>query len=159
MTAFGSSSMLVQLGTQIRDQGETMLVGALAGTTALGYWTVARRFVGVVVDLFASVVGMVAHPVFAKLQDDTTRLSRASSRASAPKDFTTAFPPRASASTPPIRVPSVSPSTAPYPATSPQRTSAWPPSNADAASRPSSPALPWRRPRPPSNEPLWPPHR
>ncbi|WP_432537486.1 lipopolysaccharide biosynthesis protein [Kineococcus arenarius] len=77
MTRFGASALLVQLGQQTRDQGESLLVGAVTGTTALGHWTVARRFVGVVVDLFSSVVNVVAQPVFAKVRDDRRQLARA----------------------------------------------------------------------------------
>ncbi|WP_432490920.1 lipopolysaccharide biosynthesis protein [Kineococcus auxinigenes] len=77
MTRFGASALLVQLGQQTRDQGESLLVGAVTGTTSLGHWTVARRFVGVVVDLFSSVVNVVAQPVFAKVRDDRRQLARA----------------------------------------------------------------------------------
>jgi len=83
LTRFGGTAVLVQLGQQVRDQGESLLVGAVAGTTSLGYWTVARRFVGVVVDLFSSVVNVVAQPVFAKLRDDRSGLARAIGTSSA----------------------------------------------------------------------------
>lgn len=83
MTSYGSKTLLVSLASALRSQGEVFIIGALAGPVVLGYWAVAGRLVSVVVDVFASVVGAVAHPVFARLQDDPARLARAlgSSRA------------------------------------------------------------------------------
>lgn len=83
MVGFGSPALLVQLVHQVREQAEGMLIGSLAGVTALGYWSVARRFVGVVVDLFSSVINVVARPVFARVKDDPARLGRAISTSSA----------------------------------------------------------------------------
>lgn len=77
MTSFGGKALAVNLQTQIRSQGELFIIGALAGPVTLGYWTVAGRLVNVVVDVFSSVVGAVAHPVFAKLQEAPERLARA----------------------------------------------------------------------------------
>ncbi|GAA2721781.1 lipopolysaccharide biosynthesis protein [Cellulomonas aerilata] len=77
MTAYGSKALAVNLQTQVRTQGELFIIGALAGPTTLGFWTVAGRLVGVVVDVFSSVVGAVAHPLFARLQDAPERLARA----------------------------------------------------------------------------------
>lgn len=77
MTRFGTQSLLINLQIQLRAQGELFIIGALAGAVTLGYWTVAGRLVGVVVDVFSSVVGRVAHPVFARLQDAPDRLARA----------------------------------------------------------------------------------
>lgn len=77
MTSYGSKSLAVQLGAQLNGQGQTFLIGILAGPVALGYWVVASRLVGVVIDVCTSVVGAVANPVFARLQDQPERLSRA----------------------------------------------------------------------------------
>jgi O-antigen/teichoic acid export membrane protein len=77
MTSYGLKSMLARFGTTLRKEGEIFLIGAIAGTTALGYWTVAGRLVHVIVDLCNSVVGTVAHPVFARLQGERERLARA----------------------------------------------------------------------------------
>ena len=77
MTSFGVQSMLVKLGTQARDQGEVFFIGVLAGTTALGFWTVATRIAGVVASLSITAVTMVSQPVFARLQGDRARLARA----------------------------------------------------------------------------------
>jgi len=80
MTGYGAKSLGVALGGAFRDQGEAFMIGALVGTTALGFWTIAGRLVYVVVELGSAAVGSVAAPLFAKLQDDPARLTRAYSR-------------------------------------------------------------------------------
>lgn len=80
MTAYGSKSLGVQMSTAFREQGEAFLVGAFVGTVALGFWSVAVRLVSVVMDLSSSAVGVVAFPVFAQLQEDRERLTRAFGR-------------------------------------------------------------------------------
>ncbi|WNB85423.1 lipopolysaccharide biosynthesis protein [Cellulomonas sp. ATA003] len=77
MVAYGSKSLLVLLAPQARTQGEVFIIGALVNAVAVGYWTVAGRLVNVVVDVISSVVGSVAHPVFARLQEAPERLGRA----------------------------------------------------------------------------------
>lgn len=77
MSAFGVKSLGAQLANAMRSQSEVFLIGALAGTSALGLWTVAQRLVSVVVEVCTSVFSTVAHPVFARLQADPPRLSRA----------------------------------------------------------------------------------
>lgn len=83
MSAFGSKNIGVELLRRARTEGEVLLIGVLAGTTALGLWTVALRLADVVLDLCTSAFGRVAHPVFARLQDDSPRLGRALSTAMA----------------------------------------------------------------------------
>ncbi len=83
MVAFGSKNIGVELLRRVRTEGEVLLIGILAGTTALGLWTVALRLAEVILDLCASAFGRVAHPVFARLQDDSPRLGRALSTAMA----------------------------------------------------------------------------
>ncbi|WP_346621250.1 lipopolysaccharide biosynthesis protein [Blastococcus montanus] len=77
MSAFGAKSLGAQLANAMRGQSEVFIIGALAGTTALGLWTVAQRLVQVIVEVCTSVFSTVAHPVFARLQTDPPRLSRA----------------------------------------------------------------------------------
>jgi O-antigen/teichoic acid export membrane protein len=77
MTVFGGQSLLGSLQLQLRNHGAVFIIGALAGPVTLGYWTIAGRMVFVVVDVFSAVVGAVAHPVFARLQDTPERLGRA----------------------------------------------------------------------------------
>lgn len=80
MTAFGVKAMAVNLGNQMREQGEIFIIGVIAGTTALGFWTVAGRLVGVISGLCTAAFGIVAGSVFARLQDDPPRLARALSK-------------------------------------------------------------------------------
>lgn len=80
MTSYGTKSLGVMVGSTFREQGESFMIGALVGTTALGFWTIAGRLVQVVVELGSAAVGSVAGPLFAKLQDDRERLARAFDR-------------------------------------------------------------------------------
>jgi len=77
MTGYGSKALAVNLQTQLRVMGQQFIIGALSGPVMLGYWTVAGRLVGVVLDVLSSVASAVAHPVFARLQDSPERLARA----------------------------------------------------------------------------------
>lgn len=77
MVSFGSKSMGAQLLRQVRLQGEQLLIPVLISEAALGFWAMALRLVDVVTDLCMSVFSRVAHPVFARLQDDSPRLGRA----------------------------------------------------------------------------------
>ena len=77
MTSYGSKSVVVHLGNQVNSEGQTFLIGALAGPVALGYWAIASRLVNVVVEVCTSIIGTVANPVFARLQGDGQRLARA----------------------------------------------------------------------------------
>jgi O-antigen/teichoic acid export membrane protein len=77
MLSYSLKAMGAQLLQQARDQGEALLLGALAGPVALGLWTVAGRLVLVVGDLLGTVVGSVSAPMFARVQADPPRLTRA----------------------------------------------------------------------------------
>ena len=83
MVSYGWQALGARLSNQLRSQGEVFLIGAMAGPAAAGFWTVAGRLVATVVDTLMTVVASVATPVFARLQDDVPRLSRALGRASA----------------------------------------------------------------------------
>lgn len=83
MVAYGSQALGARLANQLRSQGEVFLIGALAGPASAGFWTVAGRLVATIVDTLTTVVSSVAHPVFARLQDDVPRLARALGRSSA----------------------------------------------------------------------------
>jgi O-antigen/teichoic acid export membrane protein len=75
--AYSGKSMSAHLLFQARDQGEVLLIGAIAGPVALGIWTVASRLVLVIGDLLGTVMGSVAAPLFARVQSDGKRLGRA----------------------------------------------------------------------------------
>ena len=83
MTAFGTKTTLVRLAMHARDQGEALVIGVSLGTVSLGLWAVAGRLVAVVSDLFGSLFGSVANPVFARMQHDPPRLARTLGRTQA----------------------------------------------------------------------------
>lgn len=87
ITTFGTKTVGVRLVGQLRNESEALVLGGLVGTVALGLWAVAGRLVRVVADLFGSVVGAVASPVFARLQDDPQRLAWVLSRSQATAAF------------------------------------------------------------------------
>jgi O-antigen/teichoic acid export membrane protein len=74
--SYSSKAMSANLLAQVRDQGEVLLIGAVAGPVALGLWTVATRLVVVIGDLLGSAVGAVAVPLYARVQSDGARLGR-----------------------------------------------------------------------------------
>lgn len=76
-TRYGSNIAVINLATALRDQGEAYLIGSIAGTNALGVWTIAKRLLTLVVELCVTVVSTVALPAFARLRDDRPRLVRA----------------------------------------------------------------------------------
>jgi teichuronic acid exporter len=73
---YGVSILGIQLLGQVRQRGTGLIIGAIAGATALGYWTVASRIVGVVFDTVVQVISTVSTPVFARLKADRDRLRR-----------------------------------------------------------------------------------
>jgi O-antigen/teichoic acid export membrane protein len=75
--SYSGKAMSAHLLYQARDQGEVLLIGAIAGPVALGIWTVASRLVLVLGDLLGTVLGSVATPLFARVQSDGKRLGRA----------------------------------------------------------------------------------
>ncbi|MBP7694589.1 MAG: oligosaccharide flippase family protein [Anaerolineales bacterium] len=58
-------------------QADNLLVGALSGTAALGYYDRAYRTSSWPTVLIAAALGRISLPTYAKLQDDPARLSRA----------------------------------------------------------------------------------
>ena len=74
---YSAKAMSAHLLFQARDQGEVLLIGAIAGPVALGIWTVATRLVLVLGDLLGTVIGSVAAPLYARVQSDGARLGRA----------------------------------------------------------------------------------
>jgi O-antigen/teichoic acid export membrane protein len=76
MLGYGTRSLGVTLGGAARQSGEPFLIGAVLGTVALGYWTVAIRLVSTIVDLCSAAMSSVSGPVFSELQDQPERLAR-----------------------------------------------------------------------------------
>jgi O-antigen/teichoic acid export membrane protein len=77
MLSFGGQLLGIDLLNQVRDRGEDFILGSVAGTVTLGYWSVAGRLVQVIRETGTTVVMQVATPAFSKLQRDRERLARA----------------------------------------------------------------------------------
>jgi O-antigen/teichoic acid export membrane protein len=75
--SYGSSVLGIQLVGQLRRRGIDLVIGAVAGTIVLGYWTVATRILAVIFDTVVQAISAVSTPVLARLQDDLPRLRRA----------------------------------------------------------------------------------
>jgi lipopolysaccharide exporter len=74
LMGFGSHIALVGvLGTVLRNV-DYLLIGRVLGTRALGLYTLAFRMPQLVVEGIATIVGQVAFPAFARVQDDPDRL-------------------------------------------------------------------------------------
>jgi len=74
LTGFSLSVVGNQLIHQLRDRGDELLIGAILGTEALGFWAVATRFLRTAIDVFTSVVLTVSLSSFSKVADDRPRL-------------------------------------------------------------------------------------
>ncbi|WP_175499574.1 lipopolysaccharide biosynthesis protein [Cellulomonas marina] len=83
MARFGLPLLGTSLVQQLRDRVDQFLLGAVAGTTVLGYWAVATRILAVVAQATISVLDQVGLPVFARSGDDDRRLARTFSTATA----------------------------------------------------------------------------
>lgn len=73
---YGVSVLGIQVVNEVRQHGDALVIGAIAGTTALGFWTVATRVLSVVTDSLVQVISTVSTPVFARLKDEPARLRR-----------------------------------------------------------------------------------
>jgi O-antigen/teichoic acid export membrane protein len=74
--AFGLYQMGERSITYFNTRLDQILIGALVGTEALGYYSLAFNLVIVPVSKINPVITRVAFPVFARMQSDTARLRR-----------------------------------------------------------------------------------
>ncbi|WP_142027861.1 lipopolysaccharide biosynthesis protein [Blastococcus colisei] len=70
MWRFGWKVVAIDLFTVTAGQGDNLVVGAVLGPVALGYYVIARRLLNVVVDAFTGVMSALSLPVFARLKND-----------------------------------------------------------------------------------------
>ncbi|WP_371811316.1 lipopolysaccharide biosynthesis protein [Aeromicrobium sp. CFBP 8757] len=70
---FAGPVMIADVVAVAIAQGDNLVVGAVLGSVALGYYTVAFRLLNVVVDVFTGAVSAVALPVFAQLSENLVR--------------------------------------------------------------------------------------
>ncbi|QNM95046.1 oligosaccharide flippase family protein [Chitinimonas koreensis] len=74
LAGFGGFSTVNLLLVQAVQRSFVVLVGALLGSQAAGYFNLAFRTVDVLRDVFAGAVGQLALPLFSRVQDDRVAL-------------------------------------------------------------------------------------
>jgi len=77
MQGFATSVVGIDLLRFFAVRGEGFVIGAAVGPVSLGYYAVATRFHQLLNEAFTSTVGVVAFPVFSRLQDERERRQRA----------------------------------------------------------------------------------
>lgn len=68
--SFGAPVTLTNLLGYAREKSDDLIIGAVLGATALGYYVVAYRVLEALRDLLTGVVGKVAFPAMSRLQGD-----------------------------------------------------------------------------------------
>jgi lipopolysaccharide exporter len=68
---YGRWIMLTGLVIFAATRGDDILVGKILGSTALGLYLVAFRLSNVAATEFASLIGRLTFPVYARIQDNT----------------------------------------------------------------------------------------
>lgn len=81
MARFGGQVLGVEFVAMLRAVGEAAVISATLGVSALGYMNIAQRLVQVVQDLTGSAIVPVTQVAFAKIRDDSDRLTSAYLRA------------------------------------------------------------------------------
>lgn len=74
---FGMNVVGIEFLGFLTRQGDNLLVGAVLGPVALGYYTVAYRVLLVLTDVFMGTINQVVTPTFSRLQDDLATTRRA----------------------------------------------------------------------------------
>lgn len=71
---FGANAAGFRLLRFFNTRVDNLVVGAVLGTTALGFYVVAYRLLEMLLNLTTTIVGKVAFPVFSRIQDDRERI-------------------------------------------------------------------------------------
>lgn len=71
---FSSSVLGMNLLNFFNRQADNLLIAAVLGTTALGYYSVAYRILLMLTEIMARAINSVTLPTFSRIQDDTARL-------------------------------------------------------------------------------------
>jgi O-antigen/teichoic acid export membrane protein len=74
---FGIKVLMNELMVFVNRQSDNLLISYFLGSTALGYYNVAYRLLVLILQLVSATIGQVSMPVFARLQNDKTRLKKA----------------------------------------------------------------------------------
>jgi O-antigen/teichoic acid export membrane protein len=75
--SFGINIIGINILNFINGHVDDLLIGYFLGPTLLGFYTVAYKLLGTMLDLFTSVTNSVAFPTFSRLQNEPDRLRRA----------------------------------------------------------------------------------
>ncbi len=78
---FGWTVALIDIGTAFLGQLDKIVIGAMLGEVAAGYYFVAFRMISILDELLLGVFSTLALPVFSRLQRDTAATIRALNRA------------------------------------------------------------------------------
>ncbi|UOY00226.1 lipopolysaccharide biosynthesis protein [Blastococcus sp. PRF04-17] len=78
---FSGKLLAIELATVVLQYGDNFLVGAILGTTALGYYVIAHRLLSVLQETITGVLDALALPIFARIKADRDRTARAFARA------------------------------------------------------------------------------
>lgn len=73
---FGGSMLGIETLGQVGRYSDNILVGAVLGPVALGFYAVGYRVLIILLEVLTSVTATVAMPLFAKIRDDPERLRR-----------------------------------------------------------------------------------
>src|SRR5699024_3513910 len=71
---FGAYTTGTSLFNKLRGNIDLLLVGKLAGATALGFYTFAFMWTNIVRDQLVAIVNKVLYPVYTTLQDDKRKM-------------------------------------------------------------------------------------
>ena len=77
LLGFGISVVGFRILRFVRLRSDNLLIGAFLGAAALGFYSVAYRLLRLVINMTTSVVGMVAFPVFSRIQTEPERIKSA----------------------------------------------------------------------------------
>jgi O-antigen/teichoic acid export membrane protein len=75
--AFGISVLGIDLMSYMNQYADRLVLGAIAGPTALGYYYIGLRVMSLAVDSLTAVVATVSLATFSRLQSDLARLRQA----------------------------------------------------------------------------------
>ena len=75
--AYGRKVLVPNLMYRIKSQSDRILIGALLGHSALGYYTFALKICTILHELVSASLSQVVLPLFSRLQDDIPKARRA----------------------------------------------------------------------------------
>lgn len=81
--AFGKHVVGFRLLNYFNANADNLLIGAVLGPVALGFYTVGYRILRLVIQLTSNLIDRVAFPLYSRLQDDHDRFRRAYYKSSA----------------------------------------------------------------------------